>query len=321
MDRNPCTKSQTDSKTFPTNSASCAKKRTFPARRGWRPPPTGSMRFSGPCTSRYRAASGARRLSPVCQFAGERRAEGDVPGFRRIYEISSVSSVASGGASRERVVFPAPETPANRKARPLRHGAGSVHQKPPCLASNSECRMRNAASIEYGLAVCRILRAASRIQFRAKVAALRIQRPPSKQHAQIDIGVVGARQPTRRHNLYLELEARLRARIHEPAVTLLQHPQEIQGCWCGPGPALRRSRRPHHARSRCQLAHASLQSPQSKQHPLVQAPSGASPRTGLVPPGPRDTATDAARSLNGYHLSQYLITRKGGPRRSANRRA
>ena len=62
---------------------------------------------------------------------------------------------ASGGASRESVVFPAPETPANRNARPFRTALAACTRKPPWRASNSECRMRSTPSIEYGFTLWR----------------------------------------------------------------------------------------------------------------------------------------------------------------------
>jgi hypothetical protein len=58
------------------------------------------------------------------------------------------SSATSGGARRQMVVFPAPETPANRKARPLRTALAAWTSKPPSRANMSECSMRYTASIE-----------------------------------------------------------------------------------------------------------------------------------------------------------------------------
>jgi hypothetical protein len=46
------------------------------------------------------------------------------------------------------VVFPAPDTPANRKARPLRTALAACTRKPPSRANRSECSMRNTASME-----------------------------------------------------------------------------------------------------------------------------------------------------------------------------
>src|SRR5438105_12839108 len=109
-----------------------------------------SMRFASPLASRYTAASGAFTFSPGFASSpangvpyatyllegppkGGRHVRYSLDGppeggrhigiaapSRRTYEISSVSSVASGGASRAIVVFPAPETPENRNARPFR---------------------------------------------------------------------------------------------------------------------------------------------------------------------------------------------------------
>ena len=57
-------------------------------------------------------------------------------------------SVASGGARREMVVLPAPETPANRKAFPLRMALAECKRNPPCLARTRVCTMRRTASME-----------------------------------------------------------------------------------------------------------------------------------------------------------------------------
>ena len=46
------------------------------------------------------------------------------------------------------VVFPAPETPENRNARPLRMALEACTRKPPLRASSSVCTMRSTESSE-----------------------------------------------------------------------------------------------------------------------------------------------------------------------------
>src|SRR5450432_4114597 len=94
---------------------------------------TSSMRFSAPCRNRYNTCKGAEQCAPTLANSP---ANG-VPcasyplALLRTYEISSVSNVASAGASREIVVLPAPDTPAKRNARPFRMALAACTRNSP----------------------------------------------------------------------------------------------------------------------------------------------------------------------------------------------
>ena len=62
-------------------------------------------------------------------------------------------SATFAGANDEIVVFPAPDTPINKNAFPLRIALAECSRNPPCFARTSECTIRNTESIAYGLAV------------------------------------------------------------------------------------------------------------------------------------------------------------------------
>jgi hypothetical protein len=61
-----------------------------------------------------------------------------------------VSSVTSGGARREIVVLPAPDTPEKRNARPLRTALAECTRNHPRPANIRLCTMRMTESIAYG---------------------------------------------------------------------------------------------------------------------------------------------------------------------------
>ena len=114
-----------------------------------------------------------------------------------------MSKVASGGASREIVVFPAPETPANKNALPLRTALAECRRNPPCLASTSVCTMRSTASMEYGLADWRIQpRREAGLPLGTEIAALEQPAAGLQRDAHIGIGI----HRRRGNQIHVELE-------------------------------------------------------------------------------------------------------------------
>ena len=98
-------------------------------------------------------------------------------------------TVASGGARRDIVVLPAPETPAKRNARLFRIALAAWSRKPPCSARTSECVMRRTVSIEYGIrALGDAAVAGARIPGGVEIAAAKMPERAGARDAGVFIG-------------------------------------------------------------------------------------------------------------------------------------